>query len=189
MNTVLTQELTRFNKLIKVIRSSLADIRKALKGEVLMSPALEKASRSLFDGKVPDMWMDASYPSLKPLGSYISDLKLRIAGFRKWLDENSPNCFWISGFYFTQSFLTGVLQNYARKYTIPIDEILFDFEFIKEEIKDKPQDGAYVQGLYIEGAKWDYDDMCLTESDPKTLFVKCPVILLKPVHFKNVSDY
>jgi len=189
MNTVLTQELTRFNKLIKVIRVSLADIRKALKGEVLMSPALEKASRSLYDGKIPDLWMDASYPSLKPLGSYIVDLKLRIAGFRKWLDETAPTVFWISGFYFTQSFLTGVLQNFARKYTIPIDEIEFDFEFIKEEIKEKPKDGAYVQGLYIEGAKWDYEDMCLTESDPKTLFVKCPVILMRPVHFKNVSDY
>ena len=190
MNTVLTQELTRFNKLIKVIRTSLADIRKALKGEVLMTPALEKASRSLYDGKIPDMWMDASYPSLKPLGSYIADLKKRIAGFRKWLDEAAPNIFWISGFYFTQSFLTGVLQNYARKYTIPIDEIVFDFQFIKGEFpKEKPEDGAYVHGLYIEGAKWDLEEQILEESDPKTLFVKCPVILLKPVHFKDVTDY
>jgi len=38
MNTVLNQELTRFNKLIKVVRSSLFDIKKALKGLILMSP-------------------------------------------------------------------------------------------------------------------------------------------------------
>lgn len=118
----------RFNKLIKVIRASLQDIRKAIKGELIMSPAMEKAAKSLSDGKVPDMWMSASYPSLKGLGSYIIDLKTRIAGFKKWLDEGSPIVFWISGLYFTQSFLTGVLQNYARKYAIPIDEIVFDFE-------------------------------------------------------------
>lgn len=190
MNTVLTQELTRFNKLIKVIRTSLQEIRKALKGEVLMSPALEKASRSLYDGKVPEMWMNASYPSLKPLGSYMADLKLRIQGFRKWLDECPPIIYWVSGFYFTQAFLTGVLQNYARKYTIPIDELAFDFEFIREEdVKEKPQDGAFIHGLFIEGAKWDYQEMCLGESDPKVLFVKCPVILLKPLHIKDISEY
>jgi len=38
MNTVLTQELTRFNGLINMIRSSLSDIKKAIKGEVLLSP-------------------------------------------------------------------------------------------------------------------------------------------------------
>jgi len=71
MNTVLTQELTRFNKLINVVRSSLNDIKKALKGLILLSAQLEKASKSLFDGKVPDLWMESSYPSLKPLGGYV----------------------------------------------------------------------------------------------------------------------
>jgi dynein heavy chain, axonemal len=52
----------------------------------------------------------------------------RIQFLQTWLDEGIPKTFWLSGFYFTQSFLTGVLQNFARKYVIEIDMIIFDFE-------------------------------------------------------------
>ena len=56
MNTVLTQELIRFNKLIIVIRQSLADLKKAIAGEILLSSDLEACMNSLFDGQVPEMW-------------------------------------------------------------------------------------------------------------------------------------
>lgn len=49
MNTVLVQELIRFNRLTDVIRSSLGNLMKALVGEIVMSPALEKLGSQMFD--------------------------------------------------------------------------------------------------------------------------------------------
>lgn len=74
-----------------------------------------------------------------------------------------------------------MLQNYARKYTIPIDEIEFDFEIKESEPENAAEDGAYIHGLFIEGAKFCMKDMQLAESDPKVLFVECPMIKLVPI--------
>jgi len=81
MNTVLTQELSRFNGLIGTIRNSLEDLKKAIKGEVLLSSDLEAALNNLKNGQVPEMWLAVSYPSLKTLGGYIKDLLERLKWF------------------------------------------------------------------------------------------------------------
>ena len=85
MNTVLTQELGRVNALLRVIRGSLADLGKAVKGLVLMSDELDAVGKALYDGKVPALWLKKSFPSLKPLGSYFKEVTERAAFFERWV--------------------------------------------------------------------------------------------------------
>ncbi|EFC46212.1 axonemal dynein heavy chain [Naegleria gruberi] len=182
LSTVLSHEMMKFNKLLDTIRSTLVELQKAMAGLVLMSGELEKTFKSLLNNEVPELW--AAYPSRKPLGSWIEDLVERVAFMRGWLRNGLPKAFWLSGFFFPQGFFTGVLQTYARKYNVEIDSLSFSFrvlfEMTPEEIHEGPEDGVYVYGLYLNGAKWNKERDTLEESEPGEMNVKMPIIHFLP---------
>ena len=104
------------------------------------------------------MWANKAFLSLKPLGSWITDMLARISFLNDWIQHGTPKHYWISGLFFPQAFFTGILQNYARKHVIAVDNLSFDFD-IKDELKvedilEKPEDGCYIHGIFIEGARW-----------------------------------
>lgn len=189
MNTVLVQEMERFNKLLNVVNSSLVTMQKAIQGLVAMSPPVEAFANSLILGKVPDVWMKVSYPSLKNLSNYVIDFIKRIDFLQKWFDSGKPATYWISGFFFTQAFLTGVKQNFARKYTIPIDKLTYDFNILRTDSEDKaPKDGAYIYGLFTDGARWDRMKGRLEELYPKILNDAMPLICIKPIKDQDYDE-
>ena len=78
MNTVLIQELIRYNRLLEIMQETLKNAKKALKGLIVMSEDLEKMTNALFDQQVPSIWAAVGFLSMKPLGSWTQDLTARI---------------------------------------------------------------------------------------------------------------
>lgn len=126
MNTVLVQEMVRYNRLLSVMRESLESLKLALAGLQVMSGDLDTACKSMAVNAVPAMWAKVSYPSLKPLSSYLDDLYKRLAMLKNWAAKGPPTVFWMSGFFFVHSFLTAGLQNFARRTSTPIDMVAYD---------------------------------------------------------------
>lgn len=185
MNTVLLQEVFRYNRLLAIMAESLTNVKKALRGKIVMSEELEQLANSLYDNMVPKIWDEKGFLSMKALSSWVDDLNKRITFLDDWITKGTPKIFWIAGFFFPQAFITGTLQNYARKHVIAIDKLSFDFKVLDTvqytDITEKPEDGCYIYGMYLEGARWDYKKHIINESKPKELFCDLPMMHLVPV--------
>lgn len=109
LSTCLLQEVHRYNKLLAEITSSLQQLHDAILGKINMSAVLDAMHTDLLKNRVPDNWSKVSYPSLKPLASWMGDLTARVSFMRHWALNGHPPCFWLAGFFFPHGFITGVL--------------------------------------------------------------------------------
>ncbi|GAX73618.1 hypothetical protein CEUSTIGMA_g1069.t1 [Chlamydomonas eustigma] len=188
LGTVLLQETHRFNTLLSVMMASLKELAKAVKGFAVMSSDLEAMFTSILNNQVPALWRKSSYPSLKPLSSWVSNFRTRMDFMSTWLYDGEPSSYWLSGFFFPQGFLTAVLQNHARRMRTPIDKLVFGFGMLSSakiadesrSIKSAVTEGVIVHGLFIESASWDLDKNVLVESKPFETFSRLPAIHLIP---------
>jgi len=187
LKTVLFQELDRYNKLLVMLKRDVHALQLGVQGLVVITPKLMQVSDAAQAGRVPDAWGFA-YPSTKPLGPWMRDLLERVDQMRDWVEKAIPKVFWLTGFTYPTGFLTAMLQTTARKNGIAIDTLSWEFPVINQDEENftaAAKEGSYIKGMFLEGARWDYDKGHLQDARPMELFCPMPIIHFKPVENKK----
>jgi dynein heavy chain len=188
---VLLQELERYNRLINRMSQSIIDLKRALNGEIGMSADLDVLGSSFFNGFLPPMWASLAPPTLKNLVNWISHFERRFKQYRNWIDIEEPKVIWLSGLHIPESYLTALIQTTCRAKAWALDKSTMFTTVTKnrdeKEITKRLEQGTYVQGLYLEGARWNSEVDCLDYQKAKELITEMPLVQIIPVEANKLK--
>jgi dynein heavy chain len=203
LNIFLFQELQRLQNIIKICRTNLTNVHMAIDGTVVMTPDLLEDLNAIFDARVPKSWThDASGAEISwlmpNLGGWFTGLIERQQMLNTWLENGRVvmKSYWLTGFTNAQGFLTGMRQEVTRQHKKDqwaLDDVISHTDVLQvdhERVKDVPDEGQNIHGLFMEGGRWNRQEQRLDESEPKKLFVPMPAIYVTgttPKELKNLG--
>ncbi|XP_074102149.1 dynein beta chain, ciliary [Cotesia typhae] len=191
------QECERMNILCQELRRALKELELGLKGELTINAEMEDLQNYLLMDFVPPSWTVRAYPSSLGLTNWFADMLNRVAELSSWTsDFMLPSSIWLGGLFNPQSFLTAIMQQTARKNEWPLDSMCLHCDVMKksrDEIATAPREGAYINGLYMEGAQWDTQFGVITDARLKDLYPQMPVVYIKAItqdkqELKNIYE-
>lgn len=202
------------NGLISEIKRSLIELDKGMKGQLNMSTPMEDLITALSINQWPGRnpfsacrWEAKAWPSMKNLMAEFQDMLNRITQLQEWSAEMiTPFAVWLPGLFNPTSYLTAVMQVTARATGMPLDTMTTETycsTFTKpEQIDYFPEDGAFIHGLFMEGARWPVGEEAgdpemltgtpiagfLVDGRLKELLPPMPVIYVKAVEVQSTWE-
>ena len=198
------------NVLLGVINKSLSDLERGLAGTLNMTQAIEDLIAALTISEWPGRnpysqcaWEKFSWPSKKSLLPQYADMIKRHGQLTSWTETlATPISVWLSGLFNPMAYLTSILQVTARATGSALDAMTQETHMTV--YKDAhaippdatfPENGAFIHGLFIEGARWPFGDEVeepyefggakvggfLLESRLKELMPPVPVVYVRAV--------
>lgn len=207
---VALQECKRMNTLLEEIKKSLGDLRKGINGQLNMSQGMEDLSTAISLNQVPGRdpyamcsWEKKAWWSRKSLSSWFQDMIARHEQLTEWAAEfQTPFSMWLPGLFNPTAYTTACLQVTSRKTSMPLNCMTLETHVTTMQSPEKasyyPEDGVFVHGLLIEGARWSTPEEVtdkytvgtepatecagtLLDSNPKELLWSLPVVYVKAV--------
>jgi dynein heavy chain len=181
---VFLQECDYMNGLIYEMVRGLQELQLGFKGELTMSAQMEDIADSLFLEKLPTWWVKLGFPSTRPLKSWRVNLQERCVQLEDWTNDplTIPKVVDIAKLFNPQSFLTAIKQLCCQQQGLELDKLQVFTDVTKRDVKQvegHSKEGAFVTGMYLEGARWDSTGNSLEDSKPKEMFTQLPVINCK----------
>ena len=190
-NVVLAQEIERMNKVIRLVRVTLKDLKLAVAGTIIMGEHLIEAVNSLYDARAPPRWINISWVS-QTSGAWFASFLQRCEQLTSWLESGKPHSFWLTGFFNPSGFITATLQTVARAHQgWALDEVVAKTDVQRTDANDLrsgPDEGVYIHGLWLDGCGWDRKKVCCVDQAPKVLFYELPVLLLSAMLEKEYKS-
>ena len=183
---VFLQESERMNELLYDMRISLQQLDSGIKGDLSITEPMEIMMNCLAASSQPPTWKKNAWASRDALAGWFGNLLQRHAQLLSWTgDLAQPKVTWISGLFNSQAFVTAVMQVTSRKNDWALDKLVTIVDVTKkltpEEQESTSRDGAYIYGLFMEGARWDVATGCLEDAYMKELYPKMPVIQMRAI--------
>ena len=183
---VLLEEARRMKALIATMVQTSKELESAFQGATVLSTEMQITMSALANDEVPKQWTAKAYPSTRALAWWLNNLEQRVGHLNEWLQDPSkpPVCTWLPAFFNPSAFVLAVNQSAARASGLPLEEFIIGTEVLKKyrnDIDERSRDGAYVYGLFIDGAGWDVNAACLAEPKPREVMCEIPVINFKAV--------
>ncbi|CAM39085.2 putative dynein heavy chain [Leishmania braziliensis MHOM/BR/75/M2904] len=186
------QEIDRLSVTIRTVRRTCQDLKLAVAGTIILTPALQDALNSLYDARVPAAWVAVGWPSPN-ISLWIAELVRRYEQLHVWACNGRPPVYWLPGFFNPQGFLTSVRQEITRSHAneaVPwaLDKVEARTEVRSSEYRPGQEAKAddlrtekgevVIYGLYLEGAMWDRVNKRLKDPLPGDLYRELPMLLI-----------
>ncbi|XP_060567478.1 dynein axonemal heavy chain 5-like [Ruditapes philippinarum] len=193
-NCYIMKELETMYKLLTEIKQTLTMIRNACETDSLgdqVSDTVLSAADDLYHLRIPRVWCKMSGPSAPPLtwglGSWLNELQNRCHHFEKILilgREKMP-AYWLGAFFNPRGLLALMKQDYIKQYSNDrsgnFEQFVFQTEVTsrdKDHLRDPPQEGMFVYGIYIWGCAWEKTTGELQDAPPRSGYATLPVVHL-----------
>jgi len=198
------------NKILGAMRAQLNELALGLAGALNISDAMDALITAMFVNLVPPNWLKTcgqigptgSY-NKKNLSSWYADLQLRWLQLEEWSSpatpiEDPPPSVWIAGCFNPMGFLTAMTQVTARAKGYSLDAMRVHTEVTDitlqmgvwqagSGVESQPEDGTYIHGFFMEGARWSVELNAIADSYPKELYPWMPMMHFTGIRVEDVN--